>query len=179
MSMSSYWDADEQAWVMPSLSALHDDGTAEDWPAFKAELTRRLEADGAGSYAEGLIEPLEEAVLNGADFRTLISELISEYEGFAEEAEYDTEVSAEHHGEEQYGEATVSPTEAEVPPEAQLPDPDELAQQIMMSVGEGIADLMTAEPGLISQLDPEELRAWIIEDVLAEIDEIEKTDLSA
>ncbi len=81
MTMSQYWSGDEQAWIMPVLLQLGDEGTAyQDWAQLRGEIESRLADQGAGARADDLLRPLDEAVSSGADFTALTAELVTEYQ---------------------------------------------------------------------------------------------------
>jgi hypothetical protein len=83
MTLSEYWNNDDQAWIMPVLAELSDEGVAgqgSDWTVVRGEIVTRLADQGAGSMTENLIQPLGDAAFPGADIAALISGLVAEYQ---------------------------------------------------------------------------------------------------
>jgi hypothetical protein len=118
MSIRQYWGEGDEAWIMPTLWELTENGTVHNagtWPELKADVERGLGDRGAGDSAAYLVKPLDDAVGRGEDYRTLIDQL-----------------NAEHH-------QLVA---------AQLPPAEELADLLVYTVGSQVGALFQQHPEL-------------------------------
>jgi hypothetical protein len=175
MDLSQYWDRDQLDRIMPTLAELDQEGavdSAGDWPTLRTEILDKLEGNGtSGPDGDELVEPLDAAVGSGSEFKSLVIEMTKEYEAALQRraATPPQATSPKEQGEDQ----ATSPEEQKEAADltAKLPDPEELANQIIMDLGPDIAQLIASDPEL-AKVSDEDLIQWIVEDVTAAIGEI-------
>jgi hypothetical protein len=151
---------------MSVLWNLNKDGVvsgASDWQTLRSDVESQLAYYGAGSGAEDLVKPLDEAVRSGSDFKALVGELAIEYE---------TVVSARSAQEQaETREKAPEPSSTEAAYEALLPPIEELGTQIVNDLGAEIRELLASDPSLAAVKD-EDLIAIIREGVELELADI-------
>lgn len=170
MDLSQYWhSSDQQDRIMSALAELDKEGSvnsAGDWAALKAEVLARLEIGGvSGPSLEELVKPLDEAVASGSEFKSLVSEMVTEYKAASPQTATPQQSASPGMLKD------ASPDKEDTAFIASLPDLDELATQIVMDLGTDISQLIASDPELATVSD-KDLIQWIIEDVSAAIDEI-------
>lgn len=173
MSANISMNDNERAWVVPVLHELQKDGTVdrtENWSELRKDVLGRLDDYGAQN-AESLLQPLDEAIEQGNDYKAVAEELSAEYmpptaEESQELDQFEPEVSDELSPSSE--DAGTEPREFE----AMLPAADELAQAIVTDLGAELGQLIDSDPKLAAALDANTLVDWVTEDLAAVIDQL-------
>lgn len=164
---------DERAWMVPVLRELQQDGTVDrspNWSEFRKDVLGRLDHYGAQN-PESLLQPLDAAIEQGTDYRTVTEELSGGY----------TPPAAEEPQVPEQSEAEVKDELAPAPVDAgaelrefepMLPAADGLAQAIITDLGAELGQLISSDPELAGALDAATLVDWVAEDLAAAIDQL-------